>query len=57
MKQDIQIIAFQGNQILTVERDGKHYVVMRTVCESKGLNGHRNTLALNDMFFYFQPLS
>jgi len=62
MKQDIQTIAFQGNQMLTVERDEKHYVAMRTVCESiiiGSINQHmslrtiiqRQPVSVSVMFF------
>ena len=38
MNQDMQIISFQGSQILTIEQDGIHYAAMKPVCESIGLN-------------------
>ena len=34
----MQIISFQGSQILTIEQDGIHYAAMKPVCESIGLN-------------------
>ncbi len=38
MNQDIQTIAFQGNQIMTAQQGDVNYVAMKSVCESIGLN-------------------